>query len=602
MALMQSPGRVPNQQYSTAWPPSQVNRSPPIGSRYPPSPPHGLPAPRPAPLSLPFHALRLRGVNSSPRILPAIQKRVHSCPLYLYHIKLRKLVSRKELVRRITAHVEYQIRRSVDPGDNRSLEELAQEHPSRLDTYIQGASAYAILSHRWEEGELSFGEIRFRDNGSLDGKQGFVKFDSFCQEAGKPEYRCVYAWADTVCIDQKSSTELDESIRSMYNWYRNSQVCIVYLSAGGQLGDDPWFKRGWTLQELLAPRKLKFFLKDWSKFRPRTRYDIVRQDAAPVEDGGTDTQEWRAGYFDGGTNSDDEDTGQWGTRPEVDNDGSNYEYLQDDTPVPPPPQPLSEKRTPEFLKMINEITHIDLCFLENYEPHPINARDVFQWLSERTTSRAEDKSYCLLGLLDIQIPIAYGEGEERAFYRVQTECALRADNRSLFLWSGCRSRWNSMFASDPSAFSDKVQYPGNPWTLTSKCLFDRHCDRLPNLDPSFTLTNCGLRIMLTLHPVKLCEVSTEDGLHKYVFTIFNTADTAVSLRWWGALPAADKVEARWQLGVVANFDNGAAFAILLCKDMNQSPPRYTRLTSAVFETLPDLESLTRKPPRTVWIQ
>ncbi|KAL4249092.1 hypothetical protein AB1N83_014406 [Pleurotus pulmonarius] len=390
----------------------------------------------------------------------------------------------------------------------------------------------------------------------------------------------------------------------MYNWYRNSQVCIVYLSigAGGQLGDDPWFKRGWTLQELLAPRKLKFFLKDWSKFRPRTRYDIVRQDVAPVEDGGTDTQEWRAGYFDGGTNSDDEDTAQWGTQPEVDNDGGNYEYLQDDTPVPPPPQPLSEIRTPEFLKMINDITHIDLCFLENYEPHPINARDVFQWLSDRTTSRAEDKSYCLLGLLDIQIPIAYGEGEERAFYRVQTECALRADNRSLFLWSGCRSRWNSMFASDPSAFSDKVQYPGNPWTLTSKCLFDRHCDRLPNLDPSFTLTNCGLRIMLTLHPVKLCEVSAEDGLHKYVFTIFNTADTAVSLRWWGALPAADKVEARWQLGVVANFDNGAVFAILLCKDMNQSPPRYTRLTSAVFETLPDLESLTRKPPRTVWIQ
>ncbi|KAF4573694.1 hypothetical protein EYR36_008212 [Pleurotus pulmonarius] len=419
------------------------------------------------------------------RILPAIQKRVHSCPLYLYHIKLRKLVSRKELVRRITAQVEYQIRRSADPGDDRSLEELAREQSSRLDTHIQGASAYAILSHRWEEGELSFGEIRLRDNGSLDGKPGFVKFDSFCQEAGKPEYRCVYAWADTVCIDQKSSTELDESIRSMYNWYRNSQVCIVYLSigAGGQLGDDPWFKRGWTLQELLAPRKLKFFLKDWSKFRPRTRYDIVRQDVAPVEDGGTDTQEWRAGYFDGGTNSDDEDTAQWGTQPEVDNDGGNYEYLQDDTPVPPPPQPLSEIRTPEFLKMINDITR-----------------------------------------------------------------------------------------------------------------------KLPNLDPSFTLTNCGLRIMLTLHPVKLCEVSAEDGLHKYVFTIFNTADTAVSLRWWGALPAADKVEARWQLGVVANFDNGAAFAILLCKDMNQSPPRYTRLTSAVFETLPDLESLTRKPPRTVWIQ
>lgn len=76
-------------------------------------------------------------------------------------------------------------------------------------------------------------------------------------------------WIDTCCIDKTSSAELSEAINSMFAWYRNAQVCYAYLSDtsakdGPLAGRDSsfrksaWFKRGWTLQELLAPLTLSF--------------------------------------------------------------------------------------------------------------------------------------------------------------------------------------------------------------------------------------------------------------------------------------------------------------------------------------------------------
>nr|POE59398.1 vegetative incompatibility protein het-e-1 [Quercus suber] len=63
---------------------------------------------------------------------------------------------------------------------------------------------------------------------------------------------------DSCCIDQKSAAELSEGVNCMFDWYRNVRVCIVYLpdverpSDIVALRNSVWFKRGWTLQELLA--------------------------------------------------------------------------------------------------------------------------------------------------------------------------------------------------------------------------------------------------------------------------------------------------------------------------------------------------------------
>jgi hypothetical protein len=79
---------------------------------------------------------------------------------------------------------------------------------------------------------------------------------------------------DTNCINKDSSSELSEAINSMFTWYQNSSICFVYLDdfvyeskdSLVAFGDSRWFTRGWTLQELLAPKIVQFFDADWVEF------------------------------------------------------------------------------------------------------------------------------------------------------------------------------------------------------------------------------------------------------------------------------------------------------------------------------------------------
>lgn len=76
-------------------------------------------------------------------------------------------------------------------------------------------------------------------------------------------------WIDTCCIDKTSSTELSEAVNSMYRWYQGVESCYVYLHDVDKdrwqesFLKSKWFKRGWTLQELLAPRTVVFYDRKW---------------------------------------------------------------------------------------------------------------------------------------------------------------------------------------------------------------------------------------------------------------------------------------------------------------------------------------------------
>lgn len=72
--------------------------------------------------------------------------------------------------------------------------------------------------------------------------------------------------ASSCCIDKTSTAELSEAINSMFRWYRNAAVCYAYLADVeeiSQLADSRWLTRGWTLQELVAPKDLRFYTTDW---------------------------------------------------------------------------------------------------------------------------------------------------------------------------------------------------------------------------------------------------------------------------------------------------------------------------------------------------
>jgi len=98
----------------------------------------------------------------------------------------------------------------------------------KLEHFISPDQAppYAVLSHTWEDGEVSFQEFQAGETS----KRGFAKIAKTCELARAAQPPILYAWVDTCCIDKTSSAELSESINSMYNWYRQSTVCYVHVS------------------------------------------------------------------------------------------------------------------------------------------------------------------------------------------------------------------------------------------------------------------------------------------------------------------------------------------------------------------------------------
>ncbi|KAI2637443.1 heterokaryon incompatibility protein-domain-containing protein [Xylaria nigripes] len=130
---------------------------------------------------------------------------------------------------------------------------------------------YAILSHTWGQQEVSFTDFQ---DGKGPSMEGYQKIANCCRQAASDGLDAV--WIDTCCIDKRSSAELSEAINSMFKWYRDAAICYAYLDdiisnddgtgvprLPANFPDSRWFKRGWTLQELLAPSAVVFYSIDW---------------------------------------------------------------------------------------------------------------------------------------------------------------------------------------------------------------------------------------------------------------------------------------------------------------------------------------------------
>ncbi|KAJ9615047.1 hypothetical protein H2200_001121 [Cladophialophora chaetospira] len=136
---------------------------------------------------------------------------------------------------------------------------------------------YGILSHTWGADK---DEVTLKDliKGTATIKVGYEKLQ-FCATRVAAD-GLEWFWIDTCCIDKTSSAELSEAINSMFQWYSMAVKCYAYLSdvSAGECGsteqssdDQGWktqfrnsryFTRGWTLQELLAPKVVDFYSKE----------------------------------------------------------------------------------------------------------------------------------------------------------------------------------------------------------------------------------------------------------------------------------------------------------------------------------------------------
>jgi hypothetical protein len=276
-----------------------------------------------------------------------------------------------------------------------------------LEEFFEGESLklsevpYAILSHRWNNEEVSFREMQALDD-RVKSKKGFAKIRHTVEQAKRDKLK--YAWVDTCCIDKTSSAELSEAINSMYRWYQDSTVCYAYLAdvshqwGSWELSD--WFNRGWTLQELIAPQVVEFYDKDWVRFGEKVSY--------------TNTNYTRNNRI-------------WSVRE---------------------------------VSTLSEITGIPHELL--FEGRPKETYSVAQrmsWAANRVCARTEDIAYCLLGLFDINMPLLYGEGR-KAFARLQEEIIKTTDDHSIFAWTlpdnFMNPRVTGILASSPSCFAQSA--------------------------------------------------------------------------------------------------------------------------------------------------
>ena len=143
--------------------------------------------------------------------------------------------------------------------------------------FIDKIPPYVILSHTWGPAteEVSFGDLM---DGTAKDKAGYEKIRLCGEQAKRNDFQ--YFWVDTCCINKSNNTELSEAINSMFCWYHNAANCYVYLSDvpkstvdtnshstqllwESEFHKSKWFTRGWTLQELIAPRSVEFYSRDW---------------------------------------------------------------------------------------------------------------------------------------------------------------------------------------------------------------------------------------------------------------------------------------------------------------------------------------------------
>ena len=164
----------------------------------------------------------------------------NTLPSHLLSLKTMKIFSRNEI----------RIRLQPDITDlTESHWQLEGEERDReINEMLTKKTSYAILSHRWLSKELTFqdmvsmkeecmggrsasGRIKMWRDYMLqhvkDVEEAVDKVSQFCKVACEERYRCEYVWFDTGCINKESSAELEESIRSMFNWYRDSKICIA---------------------------------------------------------------------------------------------------------------------------------------------------------------------------------------------------------------------------------------------------------------------------------------------------------------------------------------------------------------------------------------
>jgi hypothetical protein len=122
--------------------------------------------------------------------------------------------------------------------------------------------------------------------------------------------------------------------------------------------------------------------------------------------------------------------------------------------------------------------------------HNASVAKKMSWAADRITTRAEDMSYCLLGLFGVNMPLLYGEGGSRAFKRLQEEIIKRTSDLSFLAWTQPTTQPNK--PDDDARFL--ADHP--------RCF--EHCRSIMNTGEDiapYSITNRGLQLRLSVFQI-----------------------------------------------------------------------------------------------------
>lgn len=230
---------------------------------------------------------------------------------------------------------------------------------------------YAILSHTWAADDSE--EVTRAEVETSDGqkKPGYEKI-RFCAEQARKD-GISHCWVDTCCIDKTNLVELSEAITSMYRWYQDAVKCYVYLPDVSCL---PQASRG-DAYALWWPQfqASKWFTRGWT----------LQELLAPT----------------------------------------TVEFYSSEGVL------LGDKKT--LARQIHQITSIPVDALQDSSLAQFSVSERMRWAEMRRTKKPEDRAYSLLGIFDVSISVIYGEGEKKAFRRLQREIQEQAGKNVLSL-------------------------------------------------------------------------------------------------------------------------------------------------------------------------
>ncbi|KAF4998771.1 hypothetical protein FGRMN_2912 [Fusarium graminum] len=335
---------------------------------------------------------------------------------------------------------------------------------------------YAILSHTWGDDEITFQDITQQSLIQLKNRKSYSKIQGCCAQARRDALD--YVWIDTCCIDKASSAELSEAINSMFKWYQQASLCYVFLNdftpalsyrpfltrRGEEISIEKkdtsffkcrWFTRGWTLQELIAPRHVDFFNYNWVRFGSRDHELLDRICQR---------------------------TGVW-------------------------PQLFDEPRcscAKHFARCIVRDGICQECRRIDTLPETLDSFAVsikMSWAASRVTTRKEDAAYCVLGLFNLNMPMLYGEGD-KAFSRLQQAIIRQSKDQSLLLWrtgpfDTPQERSPGCLAPSPGLFKEPVHILGR--RVFNRVDRQYEADFLGNMAP-MELTDTAINTSLWICP------------------------------------------------------------------------------------------------------